>query len=111
MKALVYVLIALMALILVSRVYYPEEKKERAKAYSVDSLGFIALKDSLGLNDRCIYVPYEDDGSPDHDTNVKACFYIAVPPKDTFHYAIQQNDSIFLWAIVSGEGVHLVRDL
>jgi len=70
------------------------------------SYDFEALRDSLGLDSKCVFLPYDRD-----IPNIKALFYIAVAPQDTFHYAVQDNDSIFLWAIVSGNGTHLVRDL
>ena len=42
---------------------------------------------------------------------IKALFYVPVGKRDTFHYAIQDNDSIFLWAIIKGKKVRLIRDL
>ncbi len=45
------------------------------------------------------------------DTNLDSVFYVAVGKQDTFWYAKDKNDSIYLWAIVKGEGVHLIRDI
>ena len=70
------------------------------------SNGYEYLRDSLGLDSTCVFVPYEND-----IPGIKALFYIAEGEQDTFHYAVQDNDSIFLWAIVKGKGVHMVRDL
>lgn len=38
-------------------------------------------------------------------------FYIAVGIQDTFWYAIDKNDSVYLWAIQKGEGIHMIRDI
>ena len=46
----------------------------------------------------------------EQDLRIKKTFYKAVGT-DTFHYAVTEDDSVFLWAIVRGEGVHLIRDL
>lgn len=42
---------------------------------------------------------------------IKARFYIVDEKRDTFHYAVTDNDSIFLWAIVRDDGIHMIRDL
>ena len=55
------------------------------------------------------YVSFSSD-STEPDIKVKKTFYKAVG-KDTFHYAVTEDDSVILWAIVRGEGVHLIRDL
>lgn len=57
-----------------------------------------------------IYIPY-DKSEPHYNPNIKALFYIVGERRDTFYYAVQQNDSIFLWAIVKGKYVRLIRDL
>ena len=45
------------------------------------------------------------------DSISDSIFYIAVGKQDTFWYAKDKNDSIYLWAIVKGEGIHLIRDI
>lgn len=42
---------------------------------------------------------------------IKERFYIVNEKRDTFHYAVTDNDSIFLWAIVRDDGIHMIRDL
>lgn len=57
-----------------------------------------------------IYIPYNKN-APHYNPNIKKLFYVVDEKKDTFHYAIKQNDSIFLWAIVRGEKIRLIKDL
>ena len=66
---------------------------------------FEALRNKLGLDSSYVPVEYKNDYS-----GIKALFFIA-EGQDTFHYAIQENDSIFLWAIVKKDKVKIIRDL
>ncbi len=65
-----------------------------------------ALRKKLKLDSSCVFLEQKKE-----IPGIKALFYIPVGKKDTFHYAIQENDSIFLWAIVKGKKIRLVRDL
>lgn len=86
------------------------KKDEKSKPFHYvhqsESNSFIVGDTSLLKHDSSlVFVPYEND--PD----IKDIFYKAVGKQDTFYYAIQNNGSIFLWAIVRGKGVKLLRDL
>jgi len=63
------------------------------------------LKKTSKEKHRCIFIEYKEK-----KPGIKALFYIPVGKKDTFHYAVQDNDSIFLWAIVRGNKVRLIKD-
>lgn len=64
-----------------------------------------SLRVKLGLDSTAVFIENKY-----RDPNVKAVFYIPVGEQDTFYYAVQKNDSVFLFALVRGKGVRIIRE-
>lgn len=64
------------------------------------------LHSRLGLDSTCIFTEYNSN-----IPGIKALFYIVDEKKDTFQYAVTDKDSIFLWAIVYTDGIHMIKEL
>lgn len=64
-----------------------------------------SLRMKLGLDSTAVFIENKY-----RDPNVKAIFYIPVGEEDTFYYAVQNNDSVFLFGLVRGKGIRIIRE-
>lgn len=80
--------------------YAPSKNiKPYKKSIGISIDEFNLLKDTLGLDDSCIYVPYKGN-------DIKALFYEVNTTQDTFYYQVNKDNTITRIAIVyKGGGI------
>lgn len=106
MKKLIYVIVAVFAFCFLLLPFITGQQGKEVRVEDNVEQNQEKIRDNLGLDSSCVFMQYNGD-----EPGIKALFYIAEGKQDTFHYAVTEEDSVFLWAVVSGKYVHLVREL